>query len=127
MVRKHIQKYQSHWVSILFVVGLLVAFFASFFKVGPETQRVLFGILMFIGLVVGFFNITSKEAVPFLVGVIALMSMYPPFVSGLAQTFGLQNEGLRILGTLYNYLAALVVPAGFLVALRTFVMTAQDE
>ena len=55
-----------------FFVGLLVAIVAGFFR-SLITPEVLVTTLAILGLIVGLFNLTAKETVPFLVASIALM------------------------------------------------------
>ena len=112
--------------NISFLVGIIVAFVTIFFNWGRTADKVVFSLLILIGLVIGFVNISAKEAVPFMVAVVALVLLFSPFVSAVAQTFQLQGS-LSMLGQLYSNLAALFVPAALLVALRTFVLTSKDE
>ena len=55
-----------------FFVGILIAIISGLFRniVGPE---VLVTTLVILGLLVGLFNLTAKETLPFLIAAVALM------------------------------------------------------
>lgn len=56
----------GHWA---FVLGLILSVIAGF---GGEIPA-LISVLVVLGLIVGFLNVTEKESTPFLVGVTALL------------------------------------------------------
>jgi len=67
------EKVEIHRVAhYAFFVGLIIAIIAGFFRtyIGPE---ILVTTLVVLGTLVGLFNLTAKETVPFLTAAIALM------------------------------------------------------
>ena len=94
-----------------FFVGLLIAIVAGFFRdvVGPE---VLVTTLVILGLLVGLFNLTAKETVPFLVAAIALM------LAGIVNLGLIPGVGLYLRSILSN-IVVFVVPGAILVGLKT--------
>ncbi len=94
-----------------FFVGLLIAIVAGLFReiVGPE---VLVTTLVILGLVVGLFNLTAKETMPFLVAAIALM------LAGIVNLSLIPSVGLYLRSILSN-IVVFVVPGAIIVGLKT--------
>ena len=94
-----------------FFVGLLIAIVAGFFRdvVGPE---VLVTTLVILGMLVGLFNLTAKETVPFLVAAIALM------LAGIVNLGLIPGVGLYLRSILSN-IVVFVVPGAILVGMKT--------
>ncbi len=101
-----------------FFVGLLVAIVAGLFRnvVGPE---VLVTTLVILGFVVGLFNLTAKETMPFLVAAIALM------LAGIVNLGLIPGVGLYLRSILSN-IVVFVVPGAILVGLKTIWKLASD-
>ncbi len=101
-----------------FFVGLLVAIVAGLFRnvVGPE---VLVTTLVILGFVVGLFNLTAEETMPFLVASIALM------LAGIVNLGLIPGVGLYLRSILSN-IVVFVVPGAILVGLKTIWKLASD-
>ncbi|MBI4043761.1 MAG: hypothetical protein HY393_03070 [Candidatus Diapherotrites archaeon] len=99
------------WAFILgVVIALLAGLAVSFGALGGAAGWVVV-VLVVLGLIVGFMNITDKETTPFLVASIALLAG--------------SGAGLEVLpfvgtwiGNILNYIAVFVAPAAVIVALK---------
>ena len=81
-------------------------------------------ILMILGLIVGFLNVSTKEYVEFLVAIVALI------VIGVAGFEALANVGSSLYGwaaDVLNNVIAFVGAAGVVVALKAIVLTSKEE
>ena len=101
-----------------FVIGLIIAVLLGFVTFSYASL-----VLVILGLIVGFLNITDKEATSFLIAVIALI------VVGVA---GLQ--ALSVLGTLYTWIQTVltsfvifVAASAVVVALKELFVMGQGE
>jgi len=94
-----------------FFVGLLIAIVAGLFRnlVGPE---VLVTTLVILGFLVGLFNLTAKETLPFLVAAVALM------LAGIVNLGLIPGVGLYLRSILSN-IVVFVVPGAILLGLKT--------
>ena len=94
-----------------FFVGLLIAIVAGLFRnlVGPE---VLVTTLVILGFLVGLFNLTAKETLPFLVAAVALM------LAGIVNLGLIPGGGLYLRSILSN-IVVFVVPGAILLGLKT--------
>lgn len=101
-----------------FFVGLLVAIVAGFFRnfIGPE---VLVTTLVLLGFLVGLFNLTAKETIPFLVAAIALM------LAGIVNLGLIPGIGIYLRSILSN-IVVFVVPGAILLGLKTIWKLASD-
>ncbi len=101
-----------------FFIGLLVSVIAGLFRdlVAPE---VLVTTLVLLGFLVGIFNLTAKETVPFLVASIALM------LAGIVNLGLIPGVGLYLRSILSN-IVVFVVPAAILVGFKTIWQLASD-
>ena len=104
-----------------FIIGVVLAILFGFIPSDWEGIATL--VLVILGLVVGFLNITEKESTPFLIAAAALMltgsagaslSLIPPLALG---SF-LQNAVEKI--------GVFVVPAAIVVALKAIQSLAKD-
>ena len=101
-----------------FFVGLLIAIVAGLFRnvVSPE---VLVTTLVVLGFLVGLFNLTAKETMPFLVASIALM------LAGIVNLGLIPGVGLYLRSILSN-IVVFVVPGAIIVGLKTIWKLASD-
>lgn len=101
-----------------FFVGLLVAIVAGLFRtvVSPE---VLVTTLVILGFLVGLFNLTAEETVPFLIAAIALM------LAGIVNLGLIPGVGLYLRSILSN-IVVFVVPGAILLGLKTIWKLASD-
>ena len=94
-----------------FIIGLIVAVISGFFQ-----DPVLWGwILAVLGLLVGIWNITAKEAVPFLVASIALIVGG----TGLLTVFGSVGLFDSIMKSIVVFVSAAALPVVFRVLFGT--------
>ena len=99
-----------------FLVGFLLAIFAGLM---PSLQNLkIVWVIVILGLVVGFLNITAEETAEFLLAGISLV-----ICAGAANMF--LPLGL-IINSILNYIIAFVVPAALVVALKTIWVLAKD-
>ena len=92
-----------------FLAGVLLSILLGFVAIKTAT---VYLVLVGLGLVVGFLNITEKETVPFLVAAIALM------MAGTARLEVLPLVG-ELLQTIVRAINIFVAPAAIVVALKT--------
>ncbi len=94
-----------------FFAGLLVSIVAGLFRsvIAPE---VLVTTLVILGFIVGLFNLTTKETVPFLVAAIALM------LAGIVNLGLIPGIGLYLRSILSN-IVVFVVPGAIIVGMKT--------
>ena len=101
-----------------FFVGLLVAIVAGFFR-SLITPEVLVTTLAILGLIVGLFNLTAKETVPFLVASIALM------LAGIVNLGLIPGVGIYLRPILSN-IVVFVVPGAIIMGMKTIWKLASD-
>lgn len=97
------QKYGSY----AFLLGVLIAIIASLVTLDAFTVSV---VLIVLGLIVGFLNITDKETTQFLVAAVALI------LTGTALA-GLPAE-LLVITRIVLHIGTFVAPAALIVALK---------
>lgn len=100
-----------------FIAGVLIAILAGLVPNLPDTTVV---VLVVLGLVVGFLNVTMKETTAYLVAAIALL------VAGSAGLGSVPGIG-TYLGSILSNIAAFVAPAAVIVALRGIFALAAEE
>ena len=101
-----------------FFLGLLVAIVAAFFRayISPEALVLT---LVLLGFIVGLFNLTAKETVPFLVAATALM------LAGIVNLSLFPVIGPWLRQALSN-IVVFVVPGAIIVGLKTIWHLASD-
>ena len=92
-----------------FIVGLIIAVVGGIFS--PANQTLVI-ILIILGLIVGFLNITGKEILLFLVATIALIVVGRVFEPLTALGIG------RVLDNILSYVATLMAPAAIVAAIK---------
>ena len=86
-ILKKIDKNMSlvHYGTIIFGIGLLIAVIASLVATyGTMTAmatKIVTGMLIMVGIIVGLINITTKETVAFLISAIVVVMLIGPFLS----------------------------------------------
>lgn len=110
----------GHWS---FLLGVALAVVFGFFKAGSYAG-ILTLVLVILGLVVGFLNITEKETTPFLVAAIALMTTSAAgeliHIDTLVSNFGTWLQAIVV------NIAIFVTPAAIVVALKAIHSLAKD-
>jgi len=92
-----------------FIVGLVIAFVAGI--VFPQNPFIIV-VLVILGLIIGFLNITAKEIMLFLVATIALIVVGNVFAP--LTTLGIG----ALLGSILSYVATLMAPAAIVAAVK---------
>ncbi len=102
----------------LFLLGIVISLVAGFVNIGPG----LVSVLVVLGLIIGFLNITSNETTPFLLAVVSLV---------IVNTFGgnvLSN--VQVIGAplarILNAIVIFVVPATIVVTLKAIYSLAKS-
>jgi hypothetical protein len=113
--------------AIAFFVGMLLAIIAG--GVSRDNGTIVL-ILVILGIVVGLFNITSREMIPFLVAAIALVVVGTAVGSeGNYGPFAPLNDVIDGLGRVLNgmvaYIAVFMTPAAIITAIRVVWSLAQ--
>ena len=102
-----------------FIVGTLIAVVAGFFTLGPLTVS----LLILLGLIVGFLNITTAETNEFLLATVALV-----IVAGFGGSVFADVSYVGVyLQRILNAIVVFVVPAAIIVALKTIYSLASDR
>jgi hypothetical protein len=100
---------------VAFVAGLVTALVAGI--LAPGSGAIIL-VLVILGIIVGIFNITSRDTIPLLVAAVALVIVGTAGFAPLDQLiYGL---GAHI-NEVVNYLARLMAPAALIAAVRTLV------
>jgi hypothetical protein len=100
---------------IAFVAGLVTALVAG--VLAPGSGAVIL-VLVVLGIVVGVFNITSRDTIPLLVAAIALVVVGTTGFAPLDQL--IKGLGTHVNDIVY-YLARLMAPAALIAAIRTLI------
>ena len=104
---------------IVLIAGLALAFFAGIFL---QSNAVVIIILMALGIVIGAFNITTRELITMMIAAIALI---------VVATAGFETLNELVIGLgdavngIINYLARLMAPAAVIAAVRIFIIVGQ--
>ncbi len=117
----HIKK--EHHGSILFLSGLLIVIVSGLLNLTGNSNRVVVGILITIGILIGILNITRQETVEFLVAGFTLVILSGSFLSMVNQMLFASKS----FNMIFSYLIALIVPAVMIVAMKSLFLTAKDE
>jgi hypothetical protein len=100
---------------IAFALGLLLAIIFGIVPISDTVTSIIVIILLVLGLIIGFFNITAREMIPLLVAIIALIvvgNVFQPIAA-----FGIGTVLDRILGLI----ATLMAPAAVIAAIKVLV------
>lgn len=100
---------------IAFALGLILAIIFGIAPISETVTDIIVIILIVLGLIIGFFNITTREILPLLVAIIALVvvgNVFEPIA-----LFGIGPVLDRILGLL----ATLMAPAAVIAAIKVLV------
>ena len=121
--------FSSIWLAAIswaFIIGVLLAILVGVFAANlqSETKGTLTLVLVVLGLVVGFLNVTEKETTPFLVAAAALM-LTATSVSTLQSINLGVNLGMYLAG-IVSQVAVFVAPAAVIVALKAINSLAKD-
>lgn len=92
-----------------FIIGFVLAILAGL--LWPANAAIIV-ILVVLGIIIGFLNVTAKEFQLFLLATIALVVVGNAFTSLEALSLG------QKLGSILNYIAILVAPAAIIAAIK---------
>jgi hypothetical protein len=92
-----------------FIVGLAISVLAGI--IWPA-NTIFIIVLIILGLIVGFLNITAKETILFLVATIALVVVGNVFAPLTTLSFG------KIVGDILSYVAVFMAPAAIVAAIK---------
>jgi hypothetical protein len=113
------EKMEMHKIAhYTFFVGLLIAIVAGLFRNLISTEA-LVTTLVILGFIVGLFNLTAKETLPFLMASIALM------LAGIVNLGLIPGVGLYLRSILSN-IVVFVVPGAIIVGMKTIWKLASD-
>ena len=109
------------WGEWAFLLGVFLAIVVGLFaqSLGQQNATLVAGILVILGLIVGFLNISEKEVNSFLIAAIALLATSASLgpLTDLFSGYGLSTIGDWIRGFV-GALSAFVSPAAIIVALK---------
>jgi hypothetical protein len=94
-----------------FIIGLIICIIGGFISSWPSNTAIII-ILIILGLIVGFLNITTKEITLFLVATIALIVTGHVFSSITVLGIG------KFLDRMLSLLATLMAPAAIVAAIK---------
>jgi hypothetical protein len=104
-----------------FIVGVIIALIVGVFS---TANVVTTSVLIVLGLIVGFLNVTGRETTPFLLAAVSLViisNFGGDVFSTMNSAFG--NTLTSVLGAMMTF----VIPATIIVALKAIYDLAQDE
>lgn len=116
MPKKKTDEFMTKLGSWAFIIGVLLAVFASLTGFDSGQTLLVLGVL---GLLVGFLNVAEHETVPFLVATIAIMSAAGALSSVLVSLLRVLPFGSGVVPAILAYVVAFVAPAAGVVALKT--------
>ncbi len=105
-----------------FILGVIIAVVAGLVDLGGNSATVT-GLLIALGMIVGFLNVTGKETTAFLLASVSLVfvSKFGAEVMGAVPTIGPYINGV------FGAILTFVVPATIIVALKAIYALAADE
>lgn len=105
-----------------FIIGIVIALIAGIFSKGTG-NAITTSVLIVLGLIVGFLNVTGKETTPFLLATVSLVlvSALGGNILGQVATVGPYLQG--VLSSMMTF----VIPATIIVALKAIWALAHDE
>jgi len=109
-----------------FVVGVILAIILGLaLPLGATTTAWLTSLLVILGLIVGFMNVTGKETKDFLI--VATILVLVSFAGGASENLGsIVYIGTYIKG-IFNGIMAFIVPATVVVGLKDILALAKSE
>jgi len=113
-----------------FLVGVIIVLILAIFSssLSENVQGWAVAIILLVGLVVGFMNITRGESTKFILATVALVivsSMGANAIGSSLMKLSFLSLG-EILGNVLTYLMILIVPALIIVALKSIFEVAKD-
>ena len=116
MKKENIVQRVGSWA---FIVGIIIAIIAGFYQIGT----VMTTVLIIMGLITGFLNITGKETNSFLFATLVLTVM--------ASMGGQVLQSISMVGpmlqSVFSAIMLFIIPAGMIVALKAIWALAENE
>ncbi|MGV8172013.1 MAG: hypothetical protein ACP5OA_04945 [Candidatus Woesearchaeota archaeon] len=104
-----------------FIIGVIIALVIG--AVSAESTPVATSVLVLLGLIVGFLNVTGRETTPFLLAAVSLV-----IVSASGGQIFPDNVGIfKVLQSILKSIITFVMPATIIVALKAIYALAHDE
>lgn len=122
-----------HYGNIVLGIGLILVLIGSFTSglsdMGPLAGKILTGVLIAVGFIVGCMNVTKSETVPFIVASIAVVILFAPFMTSLIQTYEIKAGSMfaEVIGEIFKNIISLVVPAALVVSLKSLFLNAKAD
>jgi hypothetical protein len=107
-----------------FIIGVVIALIVGIVNKGAGND-VTTTVLVILGLIVGFLNVTGRETTPFLLAAVALVIVTSPNLGG-GSLGGVASVGPYLQGIL-GAMTIFVIPATIIVALKAIWALAHDE
>ena len=106
-----------------FIIGVIIAIIVGLFTTSGTGNAVTTTVLIILGLIVGFLNVTGRETTPFLLASLSLVivSNFGGQVLANVATVGPYLQGVL------NAITIFVIPAAIIVALKAIWALAHDE
>ena len=119
------EKAESKVGSIAFIIGVILAIVAGLIPAFSKSNAII-TIVMLLGIIVGFMNVTAKETTPFLMAALALVIVAWAGGTVFEQIGKLALVGNYVKGIL-DMMITFVIPATIIVALKAIYALAADE
>ncbi len=103
-----------------FIIGVLLAIIAGIFGVG---SALLTSVLIVLGIIVGFLNVTGKETTPFLLATVSLVIVTSFGGAALGQVAVVGKYIAGVFGAIMTF----VIPATIIVSLKAIYALASEE
>jgi len=107
-----------------FIIGIIIAIIVGVFSQG-KGDAVTTTVLIVLGLIVGFLNVTGRETTPFLLAAVTLVIVTSKNMGG-ASLADVATIGPYLQGVLSS-ITTFVIPATIIVALKAIYALAHDE
>ncbi len=107
------KKYMPAIGFLAFALGILISVVFGIFPISQAVMDTVIAILIILGLVIGFLNITSKEIIPLLIATVALVVVGRVFEP--VNYFGIG----RVLNNILMLISTLMAPAAVIAAIKT--------
>jgi len=111
--------------SIAFIIGVILAIVAGLIPAFSRSNAVI-TIIMLLGIIVGFMNVTGKETTPFLMAALALVIVAWAGGTVFTKLGEMAFVGNYVSGIL-DSIITFVIPATIVVALKAIYVLAVDE
>ncbi len=109
--------------SLAFILGVVIAIVSGLIQLDGQTKAMVTSLLIVLGLIVGFLNVTGKETTPYLIAAVSLVLVSD---AGRASMEAIQVIGPYLAG-LFGAVMSFVIPAIIVVSLKAIYALASEE